>query len=132
MLATIAFMTFCEHAHSPVLTETLIKACKCLHEMTPMYTLAADALSAIRGAFKRAGLPVPTYLQTFLNSGITHGNDGLLHRAVAKLMPGEGWSSDGDELRYQELLEELDDLEIDGVEMDGIEIDGVSDEPNSG
>ena len=68
----------------------------------------------------------------FLNSGITHGNDGLLHRAVAKLMPGEGWSSDGDELRYQELLEELDDLEIDGVEMDGIEIDGVSDEPNSG
>jgi hypothetical protein len=116
MLATVAFMTSREHAHSPVLTETLIKACKSLEEMTVTYPLATDALSAIRGAFKRTGMPVPTYLQVFLGSGARHVKDGLLHHTVAKLMPEEDWTSEiREELRYQELLDELEDVEMDGV-----------------
>ncbi|KAJ8113959.1 hypothetical protein OPT61_g4046 [Boeremia exigua] len=113
MLATVAFMTFREHTESPILTETLIKACKCLHEMTSVYPMAADALNAIRGAFKRKGMPVPTYLQASLGSGLAHMKDGLLHHAAAKLMPEVDLQSDArDEVRYQELLDELDDVEI--------------------
>jgi hypothetical protein len=115
ILATVGFMTFREHAHSPVLTETLIKACKSLDEMTGTYPLAIDALSAIRGAFKRTGMPVPTYLQAFLGSEARHAKDGLLHHAVAKLMPEEDWTSESrEELRYQELLDELEDARMDG------------------
>ncbi|KAJ4992891.1 hypothetical protein SVAN01_01595 [Stagonosporopsis vannaccii] len=113
MLATVALMILREHTESPMLTETLIKACKCLHEMTSMYPLAFDALRAIRGAFKRIGMSAPTYLQAFLGSGVRHTADGLLHHAAAKLMPDAASSSEArSEVRYQELLDELDDVEL--------------------
>lgn len=115
MLATVAFMTSREHARSPVLTETLIKACKCLDEMAATYPLATDALRAVRGVFNRTGVSVPTYLQAFLGSGARHRKDGLLHHAVAKLMP-EVWTGEKrEELRYQELLDEFEDEEMNGV-----------------
>lgn len=115
MLATVAFMTLREHTESPILTEAIIKACKCLHEMKSMYPLASDALSAIRGAFKRIGVSVPTYLQRFLESGTRRTADGLLHHAAAKLMPEAGLSNETrSEVRYQELLDELDDVELKG------------------
>jgi len=115
MLATVAFMTLREHTESPMLTEALIKACKCLNEMTFMYPLASDALLAIRGAFKRIGISVPVYLQGFLAYGAAHTADGLLHHAAAKLMPDENVSSEiRSEVRYQELLDELDDVELKG------------------
>lgn len=115
MLTTIACMTFREHTDSPVQTETLIKACKCLHELTAIYPLASDALSAILGAFKKTGTPLPTYLQRFLGSGVRHRKDGLLHRAAAKLMPDENWTHEAmGEMRYQELLDELD-AQVEGL-----------------
>lgn len=113
MLATVAFMTLREHTESPMLTETLVKACKCLHEMSSIYPLASDALSAIRGAFKRIGIVVPIYLQAFLDTGVGHTTDGLLHHAAAKLMPHLHLSNESSsEIRYQELLDELDDVEL--------------------
>ena len=113
MLATVAFIAFREHTNNPVQTETLIKACKCLHELTATNPLAADALSAVRGAFKRTGIPLPTCLQSFLGSETRHRKDGLLHFAAAKLMPDEDRSNEAmEEVRYQELLDELDGAEL--------------------
>jgi hypothetical protein len=115
-LATVAFISFREHENSSVQTEILIKACKCLHEMTELFPLAVDSLSAIRGAFKLAGMAVPTYLQPFLENGINHRKDGLLHHSAAKLLPGGDLSSTNaaqQEMRYQELLDELDSIGLD-------------------
>lgn len=116
MLATVAFITFREAERIPPLRETLVKACKCLDEMTVMYPPASDTLSAISGAFKRTGMPIPVYVQAFLVSRIRHREDGLLHHAVARLMPEEVTKSEERaELRYQDLLNELKDVEMDGV-----------------
>lgn len=116
MLATIVFVTLRENTYNPILTEALIKACKCLDEMAVKFLLASDALSAIRGALKRTGMPMPAYLRAFLGPGIRHRKDGLLHHAVARLMPEEGSGiGDGEELRYQDLFDELVDLDIDGT-----------------
>ena len=87
-LPTVAFISFREHANSSVQTETLIQARKCLHEMTGIFPLAVDSLSTIRGAFKLAGMMVPTYLQAFFGSGIKHRKHGMLHYPAAKLSPG--------------------------------------------
>ena len=118
MLATVACMTLQEHNTSPMLTETIIKACKCLYEMLTLYPLAADALAAIRGAFKRANMPVPVYLKEYLGTKSAHTKDGLLHHASAKLILGVGVLSENrDDIRYQELLDELDDVELDGPSL---------------
>jgi hypothetical protein len=115
MLATVACMTLQEHSTSPMLTETIIKACKCLYEMLTVYPLAADALAAIRGAFKRANMPVPVYLKQYLGTKSGHTKDGLLHHAAAKFILGVGVSNENrDDIRYQELLDELDEVELDG------------------
>jgi hypothetical protein len=116
MLATVAFVSFREAEGIPALRETLVKSCKCLGEMATIYPLASDALSAIRGAFRRAGMPVPVYLQPFLVPGVRHREDGLLHHAIARLMPGrDPKSEDTKELRYQDLLNELENVEMDGT-----------------
>jgi hypothetical protein len=116
MLATVAFVSFREADGIPALRETLVKACKCLDEMKLMYPLARDALSAIRGVFGRTGMSVPAYLQAFLVPAVGHREDGLLHHAVVRVMP-ERDSKNGDtqELRYQDLLNDLEDVEIDGT-----------------
>lgn len=115
MLATVAFVSFREAERIPALRETLVKACKCLDEMTIMYPLASDVLSAIRGAFRRTGMSVPAYLQVFLVPGVRHREDGLLHHAVARLMPErDSKNEDTEELRYQDLLNDLEDVEMDG------------------
>jgi hypothetical protein len=114
-LATIAFVIFRDHAQSSILRETLTKACKYLHELTVRFPLAADSLTAIRGAFKLAGLPVPIYLQPFM-SKLRPSKDRLLSHSAAKLPPGNynlKTISDGEEWKYHQLLDELDDLEID-------------------
>ena len=118
MLATVACMTLQEHNTSPMLTETIIKACKCLYEMLTVYPLAADALAAIRGAFKRANMSVPVYLKEYLCTKSGHMKDGLLHHATAKFILDVGVSNENrDEIRYQELLDELDDVELDGPNL---------------
>ena len=113
ILGTIAFVTFREHADNPVLAQTTIKACKGLLELTERYPLAADVLTAIRGAFEIAGMPVPTYLQTFLG-GAKHRRDGLLHHAAGSVLPSEERTDESaGETRYQELLDELDGIGLD-------------------
>lgn len=84
--------------------------------MTAMFPLAADSLSAIRGAFKLAGMVVPAYLEPFLGPAIKHRKDGLLHHSAAKLLPEKGLpvsNSDRQEMMYQELLDELDSIGLD-------------------
>lgn len=77
--------------------------------------MAADALSVIRGAFKMTGTTIPMYLEDYLGSGAGHMKDGLLHHAAARLMPHMNLSDQTtDQLRYQELLDELDDIELVG------------------
>jgi hypothetical protein len=120
MLATVACITLQEHSTSPMLTSTIIKACKCLYEMLTVYPLAADALAAIRGAFKRVNMPVPMYLKEHLGTKSGHMKDGLLHHAAAKLILGVGVgvsNENRNEIRYQELLDELDDVELDGPSL---------------
>lgn len=113
MLATVAFLTLQEHRVSPMLTETLIKACKCLSEMKSIYPLAADALNAIRGAFRMTDMLVPEYLKEYLGSRTGRMKDGLLHHAAAKFMlKMDPSNKNRDEVRYQELLDELDDVEL--------------------
>lgn len=115
LLATVSLMTFQDHTDRPMLTDTLIKACKCLDEMSLVYPLAADALSAIRGAFKRTETPIPKYLEGYLGNRVGRMKDGLLHHAAARLMPHLNLCDQtGDGVRYQELLDELDDIELEG------------------
>jgi hypothetical protein len=60
-------------------------------------------------------MPVPVYLNEYLGTRSAHTKDGLLHHASAKLILGVGVLNENrDEIRYQELLDELDYVEIDG------------------
>lgn len=112
-LATVGFITFRDHTNSPVQTETIIKACKCLQELEERFVLASDALSAIRGAFKMAHMPVPTYLRPFLGH-VKHSEDGLLHHATAYILPSEGQPDEAaDDTKYRELIEELEGVGLD-------------------
>jgi hypothetical protein len=60
-------------------------------------------------------MPVPVYLKQYLGTKSGHTKDGLLHHAAAKFILGVGVSNENrDDIRYQELLDELDEVELDG------------------
>lgn len=110
ILATVAFMTLQEHSVSLILTETLIKACRCLYELSSEYPLATDALSATRGAFKKLNMPVPMCIRDYLACRSRHTQDGLLHGAIARLMLTIGAANVGGSLvRFQDFLDALDE-----------------------
>lgn len=101
---------------APGQMDTLARACQCLHEMRATLPLAADVLCGVQAAFKRCGLPVPAFLGRYFDAGLRHRSDGLMHHAVAALLPGvvEGeQAARGVELQLQELLDGLDDMGID-------------------
>ncbi|KAK7908706.1 hypothetical protein PG985_016009 [Apiospora marii] len=101
---------------APVQMDTLARACQCLHEMRAHLPLAADVLCGVQAAFKRCGQPVPAFLGRYFDAGLRHRRDGLMHRAVAPLLPGPAGgeqAAGGAELQLQELLDGLDDMGID-------------------
>ena len=63
-------------------------------------------------------MPVPVYLKKYLCTKSGHMKDGLLRHATAKLISDVGISHENrDEIRYQELLDELDDVGLDGPSL---------------
>lgn len=114
-ISTAAFITIGEREMSPMQIDTLIKACQCLREMGDTLPIALDCLSAIHGAFRRHG-NLPGYLKRFFVMGKLHRKDGLMHHAIAALMPEEeerNGEAGVEELSLQELL-----LGLDGVGLD--------------
>ena len=98
--------------------DTFMRAGQCLQEIMGTLPLAVDCLVTIKGAFKRSGIEVPPQLRRFLDKA-RHRKDGLMHHAVAALMPtqkGGDTISGGDEKwapTFQELLDELEGVVID-------------------
>ncbi|KXJ90100.1 nitrate assimilation regulatory protein nirA [Microdochium bolleyi] len=114
-LGTGAFIVLQEAGkNEPIHMDTLIRACQCLHEMRVSQPLASDVLSAIRAAFKRSKIPVPAYMDRYFDT-VKHRKDGLMHHAVAALLPSPLDDRTGGtaELQLQELLDAFDDIAID-------------------
>ena len=114
-LGTAAYVVIYESEHTPTQIDTLVRACQCLHEMRISLPLATDVLSGIHAAFKWYKLQVPAYMTRFFTT-VRHRKDGLMHHAVAALLPtsteGGRFRSEA-ELQLQELLDDYDDLDID-------------------
>lgn len=114
-LGTGAFIILQEAVkNEPIHMDTLIRACQCLHEMRGSLPLASDVLSGIRAAFRRSKIPIPAYMDRYFNM-VLHRKDGLMHHAVAALLP-EPHSSPTNgaaEMQLQELLDAFDEVVID-------------------
>ncbi|KAH7014447.1 nitrate assimilation regulatory protein nirA [Microdochium trichocladiopsis] len=114
-LGTGAFIVLQEASkNDPIHMDTLVRACQCLHEMRVSLPLATDVLSGIRAAFKRSKILVPAYMDRYFEM-IRHRKDGLMHHAVAALLPNPLIDRTGNaaELQLQELLDAFDDVDID-------------------
>lgn len=98
--------------------DTLIRACQCVDEMRTTYPLATDCLSTIHGAFKRTRLQTPDYVRKFFVE-TRHRKDGLMHHAIAALMPTGNDSSPNSRIdntwspSFQELLDMLEVTALD-------------------
>ena len=114
-LGTAAFIVLEKAGEAPTEMDTLIRACQCLYEMRVSLPLASDILSGIRAAFKRNRLQVPLYINRYFEK-VEYRKDGLVHRAVAPLLPASnriGRIRCKAELQLQELLHEFNNTEID-------------------
>jgi hypothetical protein len=112
-LSSAAFIVLGDLDHGPAQTDTLIRACHCLYEMTSNLPLADDCLLAINGAFKRSRQQLPPYVLRYYGSERQRRGDGLMHHAHAALIPTTADSSFADcvqSLSFQELLDGLDDI----------------------
>ena len=114
-LGTAAYIAIRESENTPIQIDTLVRACQCLHEMKVSLPLATDVLSGINAVFKRYRLQVPEYMKKYFAT-TRHRKDGLLHHAVAALLPDimeGGRVGIRAELQLQELLDEFDGLGTD-------------------
>lgn len=114
-VGTAAYIVLRDTRDAPAQMDTLIRACQCLDEMRTSLPLATDVLSGIQAALKRYALPVPAYMGKYFET-VHHRKDGLLHHAIAALLPGPkevGRIGSGAELQLQQLLDELDSVGID-------------------
>ena len=112
-VGTAAYIVLRESDEAPGQMDTLVRACQCLYEMQISLPLATDVLCGIRAAFKRYRLHVPPYMMKYF-SALRTRHDGLLHHAVAALLPSSdevGRIGSGAELQLQELLDEFDNAE---------------------
>lgn len=125
-LGTVAFVVIGATDDSPVETETLLRACQCLHEMRVLLPLATDAMCGIRAGLHRqvrqgrnavpsssssAAALVDRYFD-----GLRHRHDGLMNYSVAAVLPdatGIVAAKKGQEVRLLELLRMVDDMQID-------------------
>ena len=117
-ISTAAFIVLNNLQHGSDEVETLVRASQCLREMTSAFPLAADCLSTINGAFKRARLQVPAYAHRYFAEA-RHRKEGLMHHAIAAIMPTEDSESSTSNRHstwgpsFQELLDELDEITLD-------------------
>ena len=114
-LGTAAYITINESEHAPIQYDTLVRACQCLHEMRTSLPLATDVLSGIHAAFKWCNLQVPALMAKYFTT-VRRRQDGLLHHAVAALLPAPaegGRVGTEAELQLQALLDEFDGVGID-------------------
>ena len=114
-LGTAAYIVISETKGGPIQVDTLTRACHCLHEMRVSLPLATDVLSGIAAAFKRYQLPMPEQVRKYFVTTAPR-KDGLLHHAVAALLPNsiqENQNRSGVEMQLQELLDGVDNIEID-------------------
>ncbi len=115
VIGTAGYIVLREAENAPAQLDTLIRACQCLHEMRVSLPLATDVLSGIHAAFRRCKLQMPVYMQKYFTT-VRQRTGGLLHHAVAAVLPSKtevGRIESGAELRLQELL---DDAMIIGVD----------------
>lgn len=76
--------------------------------------MALDCLSAVHSAFKKSKLQLPAFMTRFFGPSVRHRKDGLMHHAVAALMPGDDGYDErsAHETRLQELLDDLDNVAL--------------------
>ncbi|CEI60173.1 unnamed protein product [Fusarium venenatum] len=112
---TAAYIVLRDAGDSPVQMDTLIRACQCLEEMKVSFPIAIDVLAGISAAFRRFKVQIPSYMSHYFDK-VQYRRDGLLHHAVAALLPSEsevGRIGSGAEVQLQELLDEFGDMGID-------------------
>ncbi|XEV04549.1 hypothetical protein FSHL1_009836 [Fusarium sambucinum] len=112
---TAAYIVLRDAGDSPVQMDTLIRACQCLDEMKVSVPIAIDVLAGISAAFRRFKVQIPSFMSQYFDK-VQYRKDGLLHHAVAALLPSEsevGRIGSGAEVQLQELLDELGDMGLD-------------------
>ncbi|EWZ78317.1 hypothetical protein FOWG_17403 [Fusarium oxysporum f. sp. lycopersici MN25] len=112
---TAAYIVLQEAGDSPPQMDTLIRACQCLEEMRVSFPIATDVLAGISAAFYRYKVQMPAFIRRYFDK-VHHRKDGLLHHAVAALLPNSpeiGRVRSGAEVQLQELLNGFDNIELD-------------------
>jgi hypothetical protein len=115
-ITCVAFITIHESESNPTAMETLVKACQCLSEMAEVLPLSADCLTAIHAAIKASKLQLPEYVMRYFKAEhLRVRKDGLMHRTIAAIMPGEQniGQDRGQETMLEELLDGFDGLGVD-------------------
>ncbi|OBS23067.1 hypothetical protein FPOA_03630 [Fusarium poae] len=112
---TAAYIVLRDAGDSPVQMDTLVRACQCLEEMKVSFPIAIDVMAGIFAAFRRFKVQIPAFMSRYFDK-VTYRRDGLLHHAVAALLPSEtevGHIGSGAEVQLQELLDEFGGMGID-------------------
>ncbi|KAK2590141.1 hypothetical protein QQS21_012182 [Conoideocrella luteorostrata] len=114
-LGTAAYIVVGGTADASIQMDTLVRTCQCLYEMRATLPLATDISCGIHAALKRSKEPMPAFLSKYFDS-LNHRDDGLMHYAVAALLPDAtdiaGANRHGD-VQLQELLNGTNDIGVD-------------------
>ncbi|KAF5023005.1 hypothetical protein F66182_4963 [Fusarium sp. NRRL 66182] len=115
VIGTAAYIVLRETGDSPIQMDTLIRACQGLAEMRISFPIATDVLAGISAAFRRYQVEMPAFMRRYFDT-VKHRKDGLLHHAVAALLPNPqeiGRIGSGAEVQLQELLNDFDNIDLD-------------------
>ncbi|TQV98917.1 hypothetical protein V2A60_007385 [Cordyceps javanica] len=112
-LGTAAYIML-QEPDGPMQLDSLVRACQCLYEMRTTLPLAVDVLSGIRAAFRRYRRAMPVFMAKYFDM-VRHRQDGLMHHAVAGLLPdavGDDYNTKQADVQLEELLRDFGNVDI--------------------